>query len=155
MKLSICLGWATRFRIDELSGLPGEFAAHAQRTDGNVTGDPTCVPEGAHFRLDPTLKLGSLNLPRFTLMMARAAQKYGIVIINGSDGFTFRAENPTLHKAAYGYDPYFGPANQPGTMGALFDQSPAQLLHVFPWRRLQLRPMTIRTRPDTTQHYTP
>ena len=30
------------------------WAAPAQRSDGDVTGSTDCVPEGAHFRLDPT-----------------------------------------------------------------------------------------------------
>jgi hypothetical protein len=55
------------------------YASPAQRTDGWVTA-PDSIPEGAHLRLDPNLDLASLKLPRFTLMMAEAAQKYGIFI---------------------------------------------------------------------------
>ena len=96
----------------------GVWAAPAQRTDGDITSDPTCVPEGAHFRLDPSLDLASLHLPRFTLMMARAVQRYGIVINNRSHGLTFRGEDPSQFIDQYGYNPYMGPKNLPGTPGA-------------------------------------
>ena len=129
----------------------GVFAAPAQRTDGDVVGDPTCVPEGAHFRLNPSINLASLGLPHFTLMLAEAAQRYGIIINNRSSGFTFRAEDPTQFETEYGYNPYTGPHNMPGTPGALFDQWPSVLLHAFPWNDLQLVRMDLRTAPDMAQ----
>ena len=128
----------------------GVFAAPAQRTDGDTTGDPTCVPEGAHFRLDPNLDLASLHLPHFIYMMAVAAQKYGIIINNKGDGFTFYDEDATQYTAAHGYNPYLGPANQPGTPGALYDQWPNAMLKQFPWTHLQLLKMTLRTQADPT-----
>lgn len=128
----------------------GVFAAPAQRTDGDISGDPTCVPEGAHFRLDPNLNLASLNLPHFIYMMAVAAQKYGIIIANKSSGFTFYNEDATQYTAAHGYNPYFGPANQPGTPGALYDQWPSAMLKLFPWSHLKLLKMTLRTQADPT-----
>jgi hypothetical protein len=128
------------------------FAAPAQRTDGTVTGDPTCVPEGAHFRLDPNLNLASLHLPHFIYMMAVAAQKYGILINNKGDGFTFDEEDPTQYIAANGYNPYLGPENSPGTPGALYDQWPNVMLKDFPWSHLELLKMTLRTQPDPTTY---
>jgi hypothetical protein len=125
------------------------FAWPAQRTDGTST-SPTCVPEGAHFRLDPNLNLASLNLPHFVLMMAEAAQRYGIIINNRSSGFTFRGEDPAQWKQAYGYNPYMGPQNQPGTPGALFDDWPNTMLHAFPWSHLKLLKMDVRSQPDMT-----
>ncbi len=126
------------------------WAAPAQRTDGVTTGDPTCVPEGAHFRLSPSLNLASLKLPKFTLMLAKAAQKYGIVINNRSDGFTFRAEDPGQFVAQYGYNPFAGKQNKYGSPGALFDEWPCQLLQAFPWSHLQLMKMTLVTQQDMT-----
>ena len=41
----------------------GVFALPAPRTDGDST-DPSALPEGAHLRLDPSLNIDSLNLPR-------------------------------------------------------------------------------------------
>jgi hypothetical protein len=129
----------------------GTFAAPAQRTDGTDT-NPNCIPEGAHFRLDPNLNLASLNLPHFIYMMAVAAQKYGIIINNRSSGFTFRGEDPLQYEQANGYNPYLGPQNQPGTPGALYDQWPSQMLRLFPWNHLQLLQMTLRTQPDMTTY---
>ncbi len=126
----------------------GVWAAPAQRSDGSSPASDT-VPEGAHFRLDPHLNLASLHLPHFVLMMAQAAQKYGIIINNRSDGFTFRAEDPLQYERRYGYNPYMGRANIPGTAGALFSQWPSVMLREFPWSHLQLLKMNLRTQPDT------
>jgi hypothetical protein len=128
----------------------GVWAAPAQRTDGNITADPNCVPEGAHFRLDPKLNLASLNLPHFVYMEAVAVQKYGLVVDDRTAGVGFRTENPDQFEKAYGYNPYLGPQNQAGTPGALWDQTPAQMTREFPWSHLQLLRMTRRTQPDTT-----
>ncbi len=125
------------------------FAAPAQRTDGSDT-SANCVPEGAHFLLDPNLNLASLGLPHFIYMMALAAQKYGIIINNRSSGFTFRGEDPLQFEQTYGYDPYYGPTGQPGTSGALFDQWPSAMLRLFPWSHLELLKMDLRTQPDMT-----
>ena len=127
----------------------GYWAAPAQRTDGDST-DPTAVPEGAQFRLNPNIDLGALHLPHFTLMLAEAAQKYGIIINNRSSGFTFRAQDPTQFIDEYGYNPYMGPDNDPGTPGALFDQWPSTIMRDFPWSDLQLLQMNIQTQPSTT-----
>ena len=126
----------------------GVWAWPAQRTDG-VTPEP-CVPEGAHFRLDPNLNLASLHLGHFALMMAQAAQTYGIIINNRSDGFTFRGEDPTQYEAEYGYNPYNGPDGQLGSPGALFDQWPSQILEQFPWSHLELLQMDLQSQADTT-----
>ena len=127
----------------------GVWAAPAQRTDGDSP-EPDAVPEGAHFRLDPNLDLAALHLPHFVLMMAEAAQKYGIIINNRSNGFTFRAEDPLQFERRYGYNPYIGPYHLPGSPGALFSQWPSVMLREFPWKYLQLLKMNLRTRPDTT-----
>jgi hypothetical protein len=132
----------------------GYFAAPAERTDGDST-DPTAVPEGAHFVLDPTLNLSTLHLPHFTLMMAEAAQKYGIIINNRSTGFTFRAQDPGEFMSQYGYNPFMGPANAPGSPGALFDQWPSAILAAFPWSHLELLQMSVQTQPDNTQYVLP
>ncbi len=111
----------------------GLWAWPAQGTDG-VSAEP-CVPEGAHFRLDPNLNLASLNLGPVALMMAQAAQKYGIIINNRSDGFTFRGEDPTQYEAQYGTNPY----------STIFcHQWPSQILAQFPWSYLQLLPMNLQ-----------
>ncbi len=108
----------------------GLFASPAQRTDGGST-EPTSLPEGAHLRLDPTLDLASLHLPRLTLMMAEAAQRYGIFVRDIAANVAFYAEDPT----PTGVNPYAGPH------GYFEGQSPPNLLASFPWSHLQLLKM--------------
>jgi hypothetical protein len=108
------------------------FSWPAQRTDGS---DPSqgCLPEGAHLRLDPDLDLSTLTLPRITRILARAAQRYGMIVRDRTNhAVGFYAEDPT----PTGSDPYAGPN---GFYGGL---RPWQFLPQFPWGRLQLLTMT-------------
>jgi hypothetical protein len=102
----------------------GVFAFPAQRTDGTLT-TPTAIPEGATFRLDPKLDVRSLHLPRVVEVMARAAQRYGIIVRDKTmHAIGFYAEDPT----PLGTNPYT----------RLFDgKSPSELLASFPWKYLQ------------------
>lgn len=109
------------------------YAAPAQRTDG-WSSEPLSLPEGAHLRLDPNLNLASLHLPRLTLMMAEAAQRYGIVLRDQSGNVTFYAQDPT----PTGTNPYTG------AHGYFEGKSPQQLLASFPWTHLQLLKMELR-----------
>jgi hypothetical protein len=99
----------------------------AQRTDG-VSTDPASLPEGARLRLPPTLNLGALHLPRLTLEMAQAAQRYGIVIHDTSGVISFYAQDPT----PTGTQPYYGPN------GLFAGLNPRQLLASFPWKDLEV-----------------
>jgi hypothetical protein len=105
------------------------WAWPAQRTDGN---DPSAnsIPEGAWFRLDPNLNLASLNLPPLTLMLAQAAQRYGIIIKDKAGVVTFSAQDPT----PTGTNPY------PQLFGTPW---PSTVLGSFPWSHLQLLTMTL------------
>jgi hypothetical protein len=110
----------------------GVYASPAQRTDGKST-NPVSLPEGAHLRLNPSLNLAALHLPRLTLMLAEAAQRYGIFITDGSTVAVFDAQDPT----PTGTNPYTGP-------GGYFEgKSPNQLLASFPWSQLQLLKMEL------------
>jgi hypothetical protein len=103
------------------------FAWPAQRTDG--TGPPTALPEGARLRLDPSVDLAALHLPKLTRMMALAAQRYGIVVRDQTHhAISFFAENPTRFSGRP-YARYFR------------GRTPAQLLANFPWDRLQVLQM--------------
>ncbi|MBV9465785.1 MAG: hypothetical protein JO169_06700 [Solirubrobacterales bacterium] len=105
----------------------GWFAWPAQRTDGS-SADRNCLPEGAHLRLDPKLDLASLHLPPIALSIARAMQRYGIIIRDTThSAFAFYAEDPTT-----GADPYDGPR---GVFDGLQEW---QFLPLIPWNRLQL-----------------
>jgi hypothetical protein len=105
------------------------WAWPAQRTDGN---DPSAnsIPEGAWFRLDPNLNLASLHLPPLTLMLAQAAQRYGIIIRDKAGVVTFSAQDPT----PTGTNPY------PQLFGTPW---PSTVLGSFPWSHLQLLHMTL------------
>jgi hypothetical protein len=95
----------------------------AQRSDGDSL-DPLDVPEGARFRLPPDLDIAKLRLPRAAAVIARAVQKYGMVVSDRSEVVHFYALDPLN----LGADPY------PALFGG---QRPDQLLKRFPWSRLQ------------------
>jgi hypothetical protein len=109
-------------------GLPrvarGVVLPPAQRTDGTADGSGA-IPAGTRFRLDPNLDLQSLSLPPLTLMIAQAAQRYGIIVRDTSSIVDFYGEDPT----PTGTDPY----------RALFaDEYIWQQLAKFPWERLEV-----------------
>jgi hypothetical protein len=110
----------------------GVYAWPAQRTDGKST-DPLSLPEGAHLRLDPSLDLSSLKMPYLTRLMAQAAQRYGIYVINGAGSVCFNAEDPTRLAT----NPYRGPD------GYFEGMYPRELLASFPWDHLQLLRMEL------------
>jgi hypothetical protein len=112
----------------------GVYASPARRSDGK-TANPLSLPEGAHLRLNPNLDLAALHLPRLTLMLAEAAQRYGILIVDGSSVAEFPAQDPT----PTGTNPYAGP-------GGYFEgKYPNQLLASFPWNQLELLKMELHT----------
>jgi hypothetical protein len=112
----------------------GVYASPAQRTDGTSTSSLS-LPEGAHLRLDPSLDLAALHLPRLTLMLAEAAQRYGIVVRDHTATVSFYAQDPT----STGTNPYAGPH------GYFEGKTPAQLLASFPWSYLQLLKMELHS----------
>ena len=118
----------------------GVWSFPAQASDGTVP-SPDAIPEGARFRLPANLNIAKLKLPPLTRMLALAAQRYGIIVINRSTGVAFRAQDPT----PTGHDPYYGPTGLPGRPGDLFSAYPRELLRVFPWSRLQLVQMQLRS----------
>jgi hypothetical protein len=109
------------------------YAAPAERTDGFST-EPTSLPEGAHLRLDPSLDLAALHLPRLTLMMAEAAQRYGIFVRDRSANVAFYAQDPI----PTGTNPYTG-------AHGYFEGHLSQLLASFPWSRLELLKMELHS----------
>jgi len=110
----------------------GVWAAPAQRTDGEVPG-PDAIPEGARFRLDPTLDVDGLDLPPLASSMAKAAQRYGIVVRDYAGVVAFVGEDPVA----------LGP-DTPDPWQRIYDgQLPSELLARFPWRRLQLLRMDL------------
>ena len=110
----------------------GVYASPAQRSDGKSS-NPLALPEGAHLRLNPNLDLAALHLPRLTLMIAEAAQRYGIFVRDGSGNVQFFAQDPK----SLASNPYTGPH------GYFEGQYPTQLLATFPWNELQLLKMEL------------
>jgi hypothetical protein len=110
----------------------GEYASPAQRTDG-YSAKPLSLPEGAHLRLDPNLDLASLHLSRLTLMIAEAAQRYGIFVRDSGANVAFVAQDPT----PTGANPYTG------AHGYFEGKSSQQLLESFPWSYLELLKMEL------------
>ena len=92
----------------------------AQRSDGD-TDSADAIPEGARFRLPANLDIDALKLPPVTAAIAKAVQRYGMVLRDKSGAVSFYAEAPT------GADPY----------PALFKTYPNLLFAKFPWDRLQ------------------
>ncbi len=112
----------------------GAYAAPAERTDGD-SAEATSLPAGAHLRLNPSLSLSTLHLPHFTLMLAEAAQKYGIFVRDTASVVALYAQDPTPTAT----NPYTAP-------GGYFEgKSPAQLLSLFPWSHLQLLKMELHS----------
>jgi len=110
----------------------GEYASPAQRTDG-YSSELTSLPEGAHLRLDPSLNLASLHLPHLTLVIAEAAQRYGIFVRDSAVNVAFCAQDPT----PTGTNPYAG------AHGYFEGKSPQQLLESFPWHSLEVLKMEL------------
>jgi hypothetical protein len=110
----------------------GVFASPAQRSDGRSS-SPYAIPEGAHLRLDPNLDLAALHLPPLTLMIAEAAQRYGIFVRDRSGVPHFFAQDPVRLPN----NPYLGPN------GYFEETSPGALLASFPWSHLQLLRMEL------------
>lgn len=110
----------------------GAYDSPAQRSDGKST-DPLALAEGAHLRLNPNLDLAALHLPRLTLMIAEAAQRYGIFVKDGAGNVTFYAQDPI----PTGTEPYSGPD------GYFEGKYPNELLASFPWNELELLKMEL------------
>ena len=115
----------------------GVYSLPALRTDGR-SNCSSAIPEGARFRLDPSLDVDSLGLPPAVATLARAAQQYGIIVRDRSNSVAFAAQNANSLPS----DPY------PALFGG---QSPSDLLRQFPWGHLQLTRMDLRQMPDQQQ----
>jgi hypothetical protein len=108
----------------------------AQRSDGDSPSE-LALPEGAHLRLDPRLDLGKLDLPPLTMAIARAAQRYGIVIRDQAAVVKFFSQPPLPGTE----NPYLG------SDGYFEGRYPRELLSTFPWRHLQVLPMHLESGP--------
>ena len=74
----------------------------ASKTDGNTGGD-SAIPEGARLQLDPNLTeadLAAMGLDRTGMIIARALQQYGMILIDVSGRPKIYAENLLVNPAA-------------------------------------------------------
>jgi hypothetical protein len=104
----------------------------AQRSDGyNPSKVPNRIPEGARFRLDPSINVDALPMSRVGKIIAKAAQKYGFVVWDKSGALALRAQNASSYTALGQPDPY----------PALFQGQPNYaVLNGFPWDKVQFLP---------------
>ena len=116
----------------------GAWSFPAQFSDGTLTATYS-VPEGAWFRLDPTVDLTTLpfNSP-FGLLVATALQQFGgIVTDQTASAVGFACE-------------YQGSNNWTNAGGGMTDNLPWLYEEYFPWEYLQLLPLDLRTTQDNT-----
>jgi hypothetical protein len=109
----------------------------AQRSDGQTASD-LAIPEGATFRLPADLDLDALDMDPFARVLARAVQRYGMVLRDRAGSVAFYAENPGK---AFKTHPYFGEngilACPEGHYEQLCAPDMNNRLRGFPWARLQ------------------
>ena len=106
------------------------FSWPANRSDGNST-LPDAVLEGQRLRLDPKVKVDSLDLTPIGQMVARAAQEYGFVVVDKGGAVAVIAESGEPEKARTGSNPW----------DRLLGGSDSRALRNFPWNRMQaIRP---------------
>jgi hypothetical protein len=74
--------------------LQGWMAFPARRSDGKYL-DDWAIPEGTRFRLDPALDVDALAAPPIVKMIARAAQRYGLIVRDGGGAVSVYGQDPT------------------------------------------------------------
>lgn len=79
----------------------GGPVAPATRSDGRST-DAGALPIGAHLVLDPAVDVEALPIPDQDKVIARALQRYGMILADTSGGFTLYA----VHPQSFSADPY-------------------------------------------------
>ena len=99
----------------------GRWVWPANRTDGLDT-NADAIPAGTRFRIPATVNIAALHLPPLTAAMARAAQRYGVIVNNHAGAVAFYAEDPFQVGAAH-------------DLGGL---TPGQVTARFPWSELEV-----------------
>jgi hypothetical protein len=122
----------------------GAWSLPAQRSDG-VDQRDDAIPEGITFRLPAGLNLDELGLDPYGLMIAKAVQKYGMVVRDQAGAVVLVAENPN---GRYAIHPYWGPDGILRCPGGLYTPSCAAntsaRLRGFPLHKLQALQADIR-----------
>jgi hypothetical protein len=101
----------------------GRFVAPATRTDGAYVGEHA-IPEGTRFRLPASLDTSKLGLSPLGEMIARAAQRYGIIVRDRAAAVVLYTEDPV-------------PSGSTVFRRVLAGQNPGRALLRFPWDKLE------------------
>ncbi len=72
----------------------------ATESDGTTTSG-TAIPEGARVQLDPSLDLDSLGLTPWQKTIARALQRYGMILADTGGGVSLYAQHPQSTSLTY------------------------------------------------------
>lgn len=100
----------------------------AQRSDGTDS-SPDAIPQGARLRLDPSIDVATLGLTPLGEAIARAAQKYGFIVVDTAAAVAVMAESGLPDRARTGSDPWT----------PILSGVPAyEQLKGFPWSRMQV-----------------
>lgn len=110
----------------------GAFSWPANRTDG-YDSEPTDPVEGERFRLNPRLNLAKLHLNPVALTIARAMQRYGLIVTDQSGSVAIQSEDPRPYESEHhGANPYARLEHGIPTF---------ELLDSIPWNQLQAMPL--------------
>jgi hypothetical protein len=162
---------AIAFALDAQANCSGVWSQPAERTDGlatpvlDATGEPTnCVPEGARFRLPPPCPAGTASTPGvcynlsdlagdppIITEMAAAAQTYGLIDENSTQGGTVGVESADAQSPPYlvlGGNPYTTAMPHERNTPFLGDYTNPSALALFPWSWLELVQMNVTNSPN-------
>jgi len=127
--------------IAVVEALHSRWSQPAQRSDGQITlaQNPEAIPEGITFRLPASLDLDALDMDPYARTIARAVQKYGLVVRDRSGAVVLYAENPANR---YAQDPYTKAGGILRCPGGVYGSScwpnSNGRLRGFPWNKLQV-----------------
>jgi hypothetical protein len=100
----------------------------ANRNDGNSTSS-IAIPEGTRFRLDPTIDVTRLGLSPVAVTVAKALQRYGMIVTDTAGAVVLMAEDAQPFLARGEANPYV----------ALFAGAESySVLDGMPWSRLEV-----------------
>jgi hypothetical protein len=103
------------------------FVWPADRTDGNSS-EADAIPEGTRFRLNPKLRLRDRGLSPAAIEIARAIQRYGMVVGDTSGSVALQAQDPTPLISRGHPNPY----------QELLRPDPYDVLDRIPWNQLEV-----------------
>lgn len=125
------------------------FVWPAQRQDAwinTLSQDPLAPHEGAILRFPASMNVDSLGMPAYATMLAKAIQKYGMVVQDSSQNhLAFLAEDPSPVMAQNGGCNPYGSSCSPGVPAIFFGGVPDNTgqLRNFPWLSLQVVAMPV------------